>query len=370
MLRLFWELLEVRSMSLLPYINSNGEIEDGTLFHILPFCKNHCNKEKCKNHYQKMETADVGCYCCPYGLSTYLHITPKGKTVFTGLRVRNYYDKKKAKVTNAAENVFNPIIPQEVCISIASEMSATIVERQNLEDKIEAIRDLLHEARSLNGQIKNSIDILWENNEDENDMNYDTMLETLKNAHVSSVLISNRFSYFDSIINPTLSMGSPFPAVVFKKFDKMRKLLKGYQRKNVWISLNSPVQSAFKYRIYPTFETLLFILLENAIKYSPDDKPVEVFFDEKGEVLDVTIKSIGPYCDENELLHLCEKGFRGENAKTVQSKGQGFGLNFAKKICDLHNIDISFESVYSYKDHGVYYGSFIVRLHFDNNGKS
>ena len=86
--------------------------------------------------------------------------------------------------------------------------------------------------------------------------------------------------------------------------------------------------------------------------------------------MDITIKSIGPFCDENEILHLCEKGFRGENAKKAQERGQGFGLSFAKKICESHNIDISFESVYSHKDHGVHYGTFFVKLHFDNRNIS
>lgn len=84
----------------------------------------------------------------------------------------------------------------------------------------------------------------------------------------------------------------------------------------------------------------------------------------------VTIKSIGPYCDENEILHLCDKGFCSENAKIAQSIGQGFGLNFAQKICLAHNIGISFDSAYMNKDHGVKYGTFRVHLHFDNSVES
>jgi len=107
--------------------------------------------------------------------------------------------------------------------------------------------------------------------------------------------------------------------------------------------------------------------LENAIKYSPKNKPVEVIFEENGHLLDVTIKSIGPYCDENEIVHLCDKGFRGENARIAQETGQGFGLSFARKICATHNIGLSFQSVYLNKDHGVKYGTFFVKLHFNTN---
>lgn len=354
-------------MALLPYFDVEQGLVDGAYFHLLPFCRKNCSNGKCKEHYEKMRSTDAGSYCCPYGLSSYVYASQEEKIIFSGIRIKGIYDKKKAKITETKEYIYNPVIEESACISIAHEASVSLFEKKELEVKLEAIRDLLHETRSLNGQIKNAIDLLWESNVDEKCIDYDTIVETLKNVHISSFMISNRFSYFDSVLNPTLSLGSTYPAVVFKKFDKMRKLLRGYQRKNVWITIDSPTQSNYRYNIYSTFETLLFIILENAIKYSPNNKPVEVLFEEKNHLLDVTIKSIGPYCDENEILHLCDKGFRSENAKIAQSTGQGFGLNFAKKICLAHNIAISFDSVYLNKDHGIKYGTFFVKLHFDNS---
>jgi len=354
-------------MPLLPHLDSENRIVDGSFFHLLPFCKKNCTKDKCQAYYNSLKNANAGSYCCPYGLSSYVYTSPEGRIIFTGLRIKGIYDKKKAKVTETQDYVYNPLIEESSCSSIAHEVAVTLSEKHSLESKLEAIRDLLHDARTLNGQIKNSIDLLWEMNNDENDIDYDAMIDTLKNAHVSSFMISNRFTYFDSVLNPSLSISSPYPAVIFKKFDKMRKLLKGYLRKNVWISLVSPTQSDYRYSIYPTFETLLFILLENAIKYSPNNKPVEVIFDEHDHILDITIKSIGPFCDENEILHLCDKGFRGQNAKVAHESGQGFGLNFARKICTMHNIGLSFKSDYLNKDHGVKYGTFSVHMHFDNS---
>lgn len=354
-------------MSLLPYWDSSDTLVDGTYFHLLPFCRRNCLGSKCKTHYEQMQNAGGGSYCCPYGLSSYVYVSPEGRIIFTGLRIKGNYNKKKAKVTEAQEYVYNPVIDETSCNVIAQEVSTLLWEKRELEAKFETIRDLLHETRSLNSQIKNSIDLLWETNIDDREIDYDTLIETLKNVHVSSFMISNRFSYFDSILNPSLSVGSPYPAVIFKKFDKMRRLLKGYQRKNVWISVVSPIQSDYRYNIYPTFETLLFIILENAIKYSPNGKPVEVIFNEDAHLLDVTIRSIGPFCDENEIMHLCDKGFRSENAKIAQEIGQGFGLNFAKKICAKHNIGLAFDCTYSYKDHGIKFGFFSVHLHFDNS---
>lgn len=303
----------------------------------------------------------------PFRIILYVYATQSAKIIFSGLRIRGSYNKKKSKVTTTEKIIFNPVMSEENCFSIAKEASKSIDEKSELEQKLEAIRDLLHETRSLNTQVKNTIDQLWEVNPNEEDIECDVLLNALKNVHICSYMISNRFSYFDSVLNPSLSLGTPYQHVIFKKFDKMRKLLKGYMHKNVWISVNTPNQSDYRYRIYPTFEILLFILLENAIKYSPDGLPVNVNFLEVGSILDVTIASTGPYCNENELTHLCQKGYRGENAKAYSNTGQGFGLNFAKKICDMHSIDISFSSVYSHKDHGIKYGTFSVHLHFDNS---
>ncbi len=354
-------------MALIPYLDSDGKLVDGGYFHLLPFCKKKCSSEKCREYYQRLNSAESGAYSCPYGLSSYVYTVGSKNIIFTGLKIKGVYDKKKAKATETTEVIYNPVIDENICSTLAREVSRSMMEKHNMEATLEAMRDLLHEARSLNGQIKNNIDMLWENNIDEEDIDHETMITTLKNVHVSSFMISNRFSYFDSVVNPMLFTGSPYSAVVFKKFDKMRKLLKNYLRKNVWISIESPVQSNYRYNIYPTFETLLFILLENAIKYSPNDKAVTVQFKENGTKLDVTIQSIGPYCEENEIVHLCDKGFRGENAKEVQKHGQGFGLNFARKICEAHNIKLEFKSIYLNKEFGVKYGQFSAILHFDNS---
>lgn len=353
-------------MALLPILDNNV-LKDGSYIHLLPFCKKHCTQEKCARYYQYLKNAPTGAYCCPFGLSSFVYATQSTKIIFSGLRIRGNYDKKKSKVTTTEELIFNPVMSEENCFSIAKEVSESIDEKNKYEQKLEAIRDLLHETRSLNTQVKNTIDQLWEAVPNEEDIEYDALLNALKNAHICSYMISNRFSYFDSVLNPSLSVGTPYQHVIFKKFDKMRKLLKGYMRKNVWISVNAQEQSDYRYRIYPTFEILLFILLENAIKYSPANLPVNVNFVEVGSVLDVTIASTGPYCDENELTHLCQKGYRGENAKAYSKTGQGFGLNFAKKICNMHDIGISFSSIYSHKDHGIKYGTFSVHLHFDNS---
>ena len=64
-------------MALLPYLDKTNTIVDGAYFHLLPFCKKNCCKEKCSAYYEKLRESDAGCYCCPYGLSSYVYASPK-----------------------------------------------------------------------------------------------------------------------------------------------------------------------------------------------------------------------------------------------------------------------------------------------------
>ena len=347
----------------LPTLTSNLMLENGSLIKLLPFCLNHCKKEKCQNYYNQLKDASYGIYECPYGLSSFVYKDTNINIIFTGIKIYNYYNKGKISHLITEEKIFNPVLKEQQCEEIAKEISNYVT----LNKRIEEMNALLHETRALNGQSKTIIDHLFDSNST-NEGNFDSerTLEVLKNAQIINYLISNRFSYFDSVVNPSLSSGEPYEANIFKKFDKMRKLLKGYLNNNVAIVLYSPQHCEYKYKIYPVFETLLFIIIENAIKYSQNNSEVQINFNENANILDVSIESIGPYCNENELLHLCDKGFRGENARIFTNVGQGFGLNFAKIIAQKHNIGIKFDSVYNNKEYGIKYGKFIVTLHFDN----
>ena len=351
-------------MPLLPQIEK-GRIVDGTYLHAMPYCLSHCKNKECTDFYNRMQSAPTGFYQCPHGMSAYVCNVENVKYVFSGLRIHGTYNKKLAKVTQTSSNIYNPVLSTTEIEALASAEISLEKEKRILSHTTTEINDLLHETRKLNGQIKNICDIFWDTNSDE-EFDSSELLSAMRNIHVCSYLVYNRFQHLDSMLNPELSLGDPARVIVYKKVDKMRKLLKGFSRKNVWISIDSP--STFYYNVYPTFETLLFILFENGIKYSPEGKPVSVNFNEVGtNQLDVTISSIGPHCSNEEIQSLGSKGFRGENAKLLDSTGQGIGLNFAKKICAMHNIDISFSSRYSHKDHGVKYGIFTVTLHFDSS---
>jgi len=112
-------------MPLLPHLDSENRIVDGSFFHLLPFCKKNCTKDKCQAYYNSLKNANAGSYCCPYGLSSYVYTSPEGRIIFTGLRIKGIYDKKKAK-QNKIDNLANITIAEETFSNYSTERVETM----------------------------------------------------------------------------------------------------------------------------------------------------------------------------------------------------------------------------------------------------
>ena len=82
-------------------------------------------------------------------------------------------------------------------------------------------------------------------------------------------------------------------------------------------------------------------LLENALKYSPKEKPVRVIVSqEAGKVL-LQIKDEGNGISDKEKQKIFDKFYRIGDEQTRTSKGTGLGLYLCKKIMKDHNGDLT-----------------------------
>lgn len=83
-------------------------------------------------------------------------------------------------------------------------------------------------------------------------------------------------------------------------------------------------------------ELLIHNLIENALKYSPSDKPVDVILTIENQTTSLQIKDQGKGITENEKRKIFEKFYRTGDENTRQSKGTGLGLYLSKKIVEDH----------------------------------
>ncbi len=85
-------------------------------------------------------------------------------------------------------------------------------------------------------------------------------------------------------------------------------------------------------------------LLENAIKYSPEETKVLITSEERNNRIIVQISDQGVGIPEDELPHIFMKFFRSKNAKSSPIKGSGLGLYLAKYFTELHGGMINVDS--------------------------
>lgn len=78
-------------------------------------------------------------------------------------------------------------------------------------------------------------------------------------------------------------------------------------------------------------------LIDNAIKYSPRDKPVYISLKEQNKEVSFSVKDEGKGIDDIEKKKVFDKYYRTGNQATKGAKGTGLGLYLTKKIAQQHN---------------------------------
>jgi signal transduction histidine kinase len=87
-------------------------------------------------------------------------------------------------------------------------------------------------------------------------------------------------------------------------------------------------------------------LIENAIKYSPDETKILVSTEEKNGFIVIQVADQGHGIPSEDLPNLFMKFYRSQQAKSSPIKGSGLGLYLAKYFIELHNGRIFVESTY------------------------
>jgi len=102
---------------------------------------------------------------------------------------------------------------------------------------------------------------------------------------------------------------------------------------------------------------LFAILLDNAIKYSPEGSTITLSSATKGGSALISVADQGHGIKSEDLPHIFDRLYRADQSRTKQKiNGYGLGLSIAKKIVELHRgaIDVSTKV-----DHG---STFTVRI--------
>ena len=82
-------------------------------------------------------------------------------------------------------------------------------------------------------------------------------------------------------------------------------------------------------------------LLENAIKYSPKEKPITLMLQKNDQSVILSMKDEGEGIPDDEKKKVFDKFYRIGNEFTRKTQGTGLGLYLCRKIAADHNADIT-----------------------------
>ncbi|QQE79106.1 cell wall metabolism sensor histidine kinase WalK [Alicyclobacillus sp. SO9] len=92
------------------------------------------------------------------------------------------------------------------------------------------------------------------------------------------------------------------------------------------------------------FRQLLYILLDNAVKYNRPGGKIHVVCNRRGKGIEVTVEDTGIGIDEADIPNVFHRFYRADKARSRKTGGSGLGLSIAKWIVDAHGGDISLTS--------------------------
>ena len=280
-------------------------------------CKNYFydDNKKCKKHYNKIvEEGKICDYQCPYGFYTLY----RENNIYTSLVIieENLPKiKKKYRIMHKDFTINENVYNKKQLISLIDDI-------EKIEKDTKNSRECIHELSNIGGYINSMVYQIREKHrelyEEDDEIKAMLCLYDMMNYRIS---LSNSISE----INYKKKIYKTHPML-----DKLR-IMMSYKakKKNVRIDLQSE-------DLYIEGSTnlylALFILLDNAIKYAPNNSEVNIYYGNKtSDNIEIVIENRGPIVEKNEIEKLVINGYRGKNAKDV--KGQGIGLSIFDTIC-------------------------------------
>ncbi|MEI7365900.1 ATP-binding protein [Pectobacterium parmentieri] len=245
----------------------------------------------------------------------------------------------------------------------------------------QVVSDAMHELRYFNQRLKNlMVEVSKKvgtgkiNKKEPLNMHYqnaDELRLLAESILEISMLFTSRLDFIECELNPDAINDLPVSDFnMFGKFDKAKRILNAFSRgKKVKVAISNGSSSTAVTRTVKArsiIDILPYLILDNAIKYSPNESDVYIDYVEYDNSVVIKVESVGPFVSQEEIAHVFDKGYRSSNAKgNKETTGKGLGLYFAKYICEINNIEIKvFSEKLNYQLSGIDMSNFRVEMSF------
>jgi signal transduction histidine kinase len=294
---------------------------EGCLFHLSAEAK----AAACERHYA---ISPPGWSTCPAGFAVYtvrLPILFGYRLVVPGLKVLGHSTaqgrSESLSIKTSAVDLERYVARALDGFDQAERFFQTLIERS------------VHEMRQINRDIVATI-------EDVADFltkvpHSEYAVTRMNNMRALSEILASRSDFLDYLSGPP-SSAPQMQVRPYQKFDKtIRSLRKRAADRSVALSFTGT--SIGVILGLPVFEVIPYLLIENAIKFSPPQHSVLVTFVETDAHIAITVQNSGPAMTDDEIGRVFDIGFRGQRAIDNNIPGSGIGLFFLRDLVERHH---------------------------------
>lgn len=248
------------------------------------------------------------------------------------------------QVREAEANLLASLFITNLGIWIAGGVGSYYLARRTLKPIEEAheaqsrfTSDASHELRTPLASMKTELEVALRDPKLEKDEMRELLVSNLEEVNKLTKLSQNLLQLsqldHDNIQREKVTLHNIAQSVI-ERFDKTGKRveLQGSKAYNVIANQSS-------------IEELLTILLDNALKYSPDDSKVQVVLISRRQMAGFEVSNTGSGIPSTVLPHIFDRFYRADSSRTGGKKrGYGLGLSLAKKIVELNDGELAVSS--------------------------
>lgn len=300
-------------------IDSDGKFEfiDGTLVSLPAELKDKKRIRDC------LKLINDGWYDDEFGYRTLVMSAPTGERyILPSLYLTDC--KKPRKKIPGYNSVFSSM---QISLYLRNHIRRNDDIRKKSE---EVLLNLVHDLRHLSSSIYHSA--LGAENELKQ-KEYRNVAESLKTVIATQTMLKVRTDFLDySSGSDRFSRISEIP--VYSRVDKVIRCFRA-TAKNREIEIELKGES-FRLAHGPDIlDIVSYVILDNAIKYSPKGHRIVVSVYDLKDSTKVFVDSVGPSLDDKDGARIFEHGYRGPAARRLVQNGSGIGLHTAKSILDI-----------------------------------
>lgn len=223
---------------------------------------------------------------------------------------------------------------------LASTLEYMASELSKLDDYRRAfISNISHDFRSPLTSIKGYIEAIQ-----------DGTIPPEKQSHYLDIVVeqTNRLTKLTSSLLELNDYDSYGIWLVCKDFDIVELVLSAINsfegrciEKKISLRLNNHTEHSIVHADKTKIEQVIYNLLDNAIKFTPENKSIYVTLTEKHDKIFVSVKDEGCGIPKDSLTRVWVRFYKADRSRGKDKQGTGLGLAITKEIIKAHNENIN-----------------------------